>query len=254
MTKTDTKERSGDDLAYRNGVDPPAKDSRQENERLPQMPANLDRERNRNAERIFELEQELELTQLALARHQQHISMLDGKYQQLLAEQAKIEQQNTQLTNLYVAGYRLSVGMDRSETLAVIHEIIINLIGSEELAIFEVRPRQAQLGLLSCMGVDSAHYATISLDESPIGKAARSGLVYFQDPPPTSRSAPTNSLSVCIPLKISQYVIGVIAIFRMLPQKAALAPVDHLLFDLLGTHAAMALYCSSLHAQNGRLP
>jgi hypothetical protein len=35
----------------------------------------------------------------------------------------------------------------------------------------------------------------------------------------------------------------------MLPQKPALAAIDRELFDLLGSHAAIALYCSGLHAR-----
>ena len=39
---------------------------------------------------------------------------------------------------------------------------------------------------------------------------------------------------------------GFIAIYRLLSHKTALEPLDHELFDLLATHAATALYCTSL--------
>ena len=50
----------------------------------------------------------------------------------------EIEQQSSNLANLYVASYRLHGSVERSEVLQVIQEIIINLIGSEELGIYEL--------------------------------------------------------------------------------------------------------------------
>jgi hypothetical protein len=44
-------------------------------------------------------------------------------------------------------------------------------------------------------------------------------------------------------------VTGVIALFRLLPQKPRVEEADHELFDLLAVHAAMALYCTGLHSQ-----
>ena len=45
-------------------------------------------------------------------------------------------------------------------------------------------------------------------------------------------------------MKLEDRVTGAIALFRLLPQKTALEAVDRELFDLLATHAAMALYCT----------
>jgi hypothetical protein len=58
---------------------------------------------------------------------------------------------------------------------------------------------------------------------------------------------PEAALTACLPLKLEDRVTGAIAIFRLLPQKSGLEPVDRELFDLLATHAAMALYCTALH-------
>ncbi len=40
--------------------------------------------------------------------------------------------------------------------------------------------------------------------------------------------------------------MGVIVIFRLLPQKAGLEPIDHELFALLSAHAGVALYNAEL--------
>jgi hypothetical protein len=70
--------------------------------------------------------------------------------------------------------------------------------------------------------------------------------MFLREPPPNNTTAAPSSITACIPLKVDGNVIGVIAIFRMLPQKQSIAFVDRELFSLLGSHAAMALYCSGL--------
>ena len=52
------------------------------------------------------------------------------------------------------------------------------------------------------------------------------------------------AITACIPLKLDDEVIAVIALFSLLQQKSGLEPVDFELFDLLGSHAASALYCT----------
>jgi GAF domain-containing protein len=57
---------------------------------------------------------------------------------------------------------------------------------------------------------------------------------------------------VCIPLKIKEHVIGVIAIYKPLIQKQAFTDVDYELFSMLAGHAATALFSSKLYSQSER--
>ena len=224
-------------------------DTLRENERLRALTLRLENERLRCADQVLELNETVAKLQAQQARHQQQTSQVESDNRRFLAEFAEVEQQNSNLANLYVASYRLHGSLDRAEVLQVIQEIIINLIGSEELAIFELRPHEKRLRLLSSFGVNNHSYNELPLDDSPIAKTALSGEMFLRDPPPNNTTAAPTSITACIPLKIDDKVIGVIAIFRMLPQKQSLAYVDRELFSLLGSHAAMALYCSGLHAQ-----
>ena len=139
--------------------------------------------------------------------------------------------------------------LDRAETLAAVQEIICNLIGSEEIAIFETAPNGGPLSLVSSFGIDPAPFARVPIGRGIIGCCAQSGETYL-----ASRDSITvtiheeRTLSACIPLVLDGSVYGAVAIFRLLPQKAGLVAVDHELFDLLGTHAAIALYCTGLRA------
>ncbi len=220
-----------------------------ENERMRALTMRLEAERMRSDEAILELREQLAKLELLRARQQQQVLEFESDNRRFFAEYAEVEQQNSNLANLYVASYRLHGTLDRGEVLQAIHEIIINLVGSEELAIFELDAARGELKLLSSFGIDESRYATLPLDDSAIARTVQTGEMFLHEPPPNSASSPVSSLTTCVPLKLGEQVIGVIAVFRMLPQKPQLVSVDRELFALLGTHAAIALHCSGLHAR-----
>jgi hypothetical protein len=226
-------------------------DTLRENERLRALNVRLESERSRSAEHVVELKELIAKLQLQQVRQQQQMSHAESENQRFSAEFSEIEQQNSNLANLYVASYRLYSSLDRREVLQVMQEVIINLIGSEELAIYELDARAERLKLLASFGIDEHDYAELPLNDSPIAKTALSGEMFVRETPQSDDSRPANSLTAVIPLKVEGRVIGVIAIFRLLPQKQSLVAVDRELFALLGSHAAMALYCSGLHARVG---
>jgi nitrate/nitrite-specific signal transduction histidine kinase len=162
-----------------------------------------------------------------------------------------LEAQNTNLANLYVASYQLHGTLDREEVLSIILQIVANLVGSEEVAIFEWDDAQRALRLAAATGLDRATYDTIPVGQGVIGKCTETGdtWVVGEDAPDRPRSAEEASLSAVVPLKLDGRVSGAIALFRLLPQKSGIEALDRELFDLLATHAATALYCSTLHTR-----
>ena len=161
---------------------------------------------------------------------------------------AEIEQQNANLANLYVASYRLHATLDRDEVVAVILDIIINLVGSEQVAVFELTEDRARLSLLTSCGVDAAKLDGMAIEASGDIRSTIEGgePIIFEHGNAPDQPRP---LSACVPLKLGDRAIGVIAIYELLPQKPRLEPVDRELFELLATHAATALYCTRLHGQ-----
>lgn len=155
-----------------------------------------------------------------------------------------VEQQNTNLANLYVATYQLHGTLDRDRVLGAIKEVIINLIGSEELGIWEITGEN--LTLLDSFGIDPKQWERVALDGDGglIGLVAETGQRYVAGEADIIGGGSQENLSACIPLKLDDTVIGVIGIFRLLPQKDGFEPIDLELFDLLGSHAATALYCT----------
>jgi hypothetical protein len=163
---------------------------------------------------------------------------------------AEVEQQNSNLANLYVASYRLHGTLDRAEVIAAIQEIIANLVGSEEAALFEIDPDKQALELVASFGVDRDQCPPLPVGSGLIGLTARTGEILVVDPSQVSGATGLESrLTACIPLKLDGTVTGVIAIFGLLPQKGGIEDLDRELFDLLATQAAFALYCTGLHAK-----
>jgi len=158
----------------------------------------------------------------------------------------EVEMQNTNLANLYVASYQLHGTLDRNRVLGAIKEVIINLIGSEELAIWEKDRSGNSLVLVDSFGIDEARWQRVPLDDlsGMIGLVVRSGRPFIAGQAILAPSGPQEHLSACIPLALDGNTIGAIGIFRLLPQKTGFEPIDLEMFDLLASHAATALYCT----------
>jgi GAF domain-containing protein len=167
-----------------------------------------------------------------------------------------VEQQNDSLANLYVSAYRLHGTLDPAEVLRAIQEIVVNLVGSEEFAIFERSTDGASLQLVAAVGVDATPLARIPIGSGRIGGVAVSGEAFLaadgmEDPAGLVVEA-ERRLTACVPLRIDGEVTGAIAIFRLLEQKPGLERIDFEIFDLLASQAATALHAARLHARYWR--
>jgi nitrate/nitrite-specific signal transduction histidine kinase len=162
-----------------------------------------------------------------------------GENQRFSEKYQHIEEQSSNLANLYVASYQLHTSVDRLAVLTAIQEIVINLVGSEQLAIYE-RNGESEFRLASSFGLDDAGVAPLVTGEFAVEKLGEGHI--FDDP------ANRQPLTACVPLQIGERVVGAILVFRLLDHKPSLEQVDHELFELLAVHASTALYCSTLHA------
>jgi nitrate/nitrite-specific signal transduction histidine kinase len=228
-----------------------------ENEKLRSLVASLESEKSRLLsekmtlqEKLLALREELDRVvheQSDLRRQLTEVAAANQRYSHQYGE---VEQQNNNLANLYVASYQLHSTLDRGEVLAAIKEIVINLIGSEEIAIYEMSADGASLRLVGSFGIDPVAYATVPLGSGVIGRTAVSGDLYLPGKEGDLARAPREAhLTVCVPLKLAEEVYGALAVFRLLPQKKGLEAIDYELFNLLAAHAGTALYLSRLHGE-----
>jgi len=165
----------------------------------------------------------------------------------------EVETENNNLANLYVASYQLHSTLDFNESLKIILEIVMNLIGAEEFSIMLLDEKLNELSIVAQEGMGPQPRAAIRVGHGIIGTAIKTGEAYYRkgDPADVTDVDYANPL-VCIPLKIKEHVIGTIVIYRLLVQKGEFAAVDYELFSMLAGHAATALFSSKLYSESER--
>jgi len=101
-------------------------------------------------------------------------------------------------------------------------------------------------------GVSLQNLPAIAVGEGIVGSVAQAGEVWYREQWSRQEVLQLDQPLVCIPLKIKDRVIGVIVVFRLLPQKERLVKVDYDLFTLLAAHAATAIFGARLYSDSVR--
>jgi transcriptional regulator with GAF, ATPase, and Fis domain len=179
------------------------------------------------------------------------IHRVEAENQDFANRYIEIETENNNLANLYIASYQLHSTLDFREVLQIITEIIINLIGAEEFALMLLDEKTNELSAVATEGVDRDALPTVKCGTGIIGGVAKTGENYFIDDL-SDYDVDFLAPMVCIPLKIKEHVIGVIAIYKLLVQKTTFEQVDYELFTLLAGHAATAIFSSRLYSESER--
>lgn len=225
-----------------------------DNEKLRRQVVALESERNRAQQEKLRLLEQLVNVREELSSHLEDHSQLIRRLGEAEKESERVseqffslEAQNTNLANLYVAAYQLRSSLDRPTVIDVMKEIIVNMIGSEDFGIFEKDGSHLDL-----IGWFDHHkpsgYESVKVGSGVIGHVADTGETYITGP-----GDATAGMAACIPMKIDDEVVGVIAIFSLLPQKdEIIESLDRELLDLLSSQAGIALRCASLYAGRER--
>lgn len=192
--------------------------------------------------------------QLADARNAQlglerEVEQTERELRELLAQIASSDAEHGDLVKLHVALARLHESPDRASALAGIHEVIVNVIGSEHFGLFELVDGEASLRPFGGMGLSEAERAPVPVATTLLGKVATTGQAFLAPPAFDESGLPSSpDIVACVPIRLGDRTVGVIAIYRLLPHKASLEPLDRELLELLSTHAAPALAGAELRA------
>ena len=196
-------------------------------------------------ERIRLLEDELNSLKTKFMRVEEENKDFASKY-------LGVEEENNNLANLYVASYQLHSTLDFSEVLRIVVEISINLIGAEKFAVMLIDDKTNDLVSVVTEGIAAAEAPRARIGTGIIGQVTRDGESYFAEDLSAIHAYNPAEPIVCIPLKIKEHVIGVLAIYKLLMQKSEFTNVDYELFNLLAGHAATAIFASRLYTQSER--
>lgn len=178
-----------------------------------------------------------------IATLEMQLRTIEIESRQLAARWQEIERKNIALANLYVAIHQLHGTLVRSEVVEALTEILVGLIGSERLAIFERSDDGARFRLIGSFGIDGCDYRELTSHDS-LGRLLASGVRHVAGEPHPIADALEMPIAAALPLLLEGRVTGGIVLFSLLAQKSGFNDVDYDLFDLLTTHAAIALRCT----------
>lgn len=178
---------------------------------------------------------------------------VENENKDFAARYLEVEDENNNLANLYVASYQLHSTLDFTEVLTIVVEIIINLIGTDEFGVMLIDETTNELSFVASEGIDNIKNKKIKIGDGIIGNVVKTGESYFEQD--LENFVPKSDMHpiVCIPLKIKDYIIGIIAIFSLMEQKnKKLTKIDHELLSMLAGHSATAIFGSKLYSQSER--
>jgi hypothetical protein len=221
-------------------------DLQQENERLRSLLAVSETERSRLGVEVTELRGRLESSPAPVDHEADDVLRLEEENRRYAERYVVLEQKNTELANLYVASYRLHETLSRTEVLAALQEIVVNLIGCEQHAVYEL-DSEGRLVLEASMGVDAVRCRQLTLGDDPVSRAIQAGVSFVSDGEPVKVASQPYPVSASVPLRLEGKPTGAVVLYHLLPQKPGIETVDRELFDLLAVHASTALYTTKLH-------
>ena len=161
---------------------------------------------------------------------------------------SQLQEQNEAISNLYVAKHRLHASLDAAEVMRIVRDIMVELVGGKEFAIYLLDPRQKVLRRVTGGGTVK-HPETVALDDGHLGRVASAGRPFYLETTGERERSSDTPLAV-IPLRSESESIGIIAIWQLLPHKDGFTPVDHQLLELVAEHAPTALKSAHLHQKS----
>jgi hypothetical protein len=151
-------------------------------------------------------------------------------------------QELTDKAKIYAARMRFQTTGDQADALEAIREVIANLIGSEEVALYRVDDTKAVLWLYWSFGIDPNQHFCFDLMHEPNMKPAIEGEVIFRDPNSSERLLTiATPVSALVPIRKHGAVVALLIIFRLLPQKSKLDAADREICEMLSNWGGRAV-------------
>jgi len=160
----------------------------------------------------------------------------------------EVEHQNENLLNLYVSGYQLHSTLNEEAVVTIIREILLNLVGAEVFGVWLLEPGSGKMGLVSVTDecdLLGGRPALLPAERLP---ELRAGAPWFQA---SGTGSPGPSPLACIPLKLEERTVGVLAIYKLLEQKEGFTALDQEILGLLAAQAAATLIGARTFTRGG---
>lgn len=149
---------------------------------------------------------------------------------------------------LAAARKRLAESASEEDAIEGLREIVANLLGCEEIGLFKVDPANKTFSVCWSFGADLENYDLLKA----LGNAGRQQVMRGEchlAVEGRDRASGMAKGQAFVPIRIEDQTVGILAILRLLPQKAAFDAHDMELFKLLSEEAATPLFRSNSHSR-----
>jgi hypothetical protein len=157
-----------------------------------------------------------------------------------------VERQNESLLNMYVSSYQLHGTLNEETVVAVVKEILLNLVGAEVFAVWLVDPASGRMELTELVDEPGVFGGATPVIPVPVWQAVRGGESWYGSGP-GGEGEPL----CCIPLKVDEVTAGVLGIYRLLVQKSGFSALDQELLGLLAGQAGASLIGARTFTRSG---
>lgn len=228
----------------------------QENERLRLINKNLQQENRALTselsssgvaslkETVARLEQENASLKKAAEDQRRETESMEAENREFADRYVEVERQNSDLISMYVASYQLHSTLDYDDVVKAVKDITINMLGGEIFGLYEINRDSKDLKLIAHEGMEGRE-GPIPLDDESVRDVIETGEARFVES--KAEYADGNAPVACLPLKLGEDPYGLIVIHKLLIQKEGFRALDFELVELLGKHAASAIYSAKLH-------
>lgn len=166
---------------------------------------------------------------------------------QQLSLREQLERNHFLLERLYAASAGLIQALNEGDVHVAIGEILGNLIGCEEAALFHYDQKDRRFTDAWYVGVPDEPLKQFSKGTGMMWRTVGEGRTQFRDRQNESQLQPCEqNLTASVVLKSSREVVGVILLFGLLPQKNGFEWVDYQILKFLETYGAVAIQLQCL--------
>jgi hypothetical protein len=160
--------------------------------------------------------------------------------------QAELERDLNDMASLNVASFQLSNTLSLVRVVKHMCELMEQLVGAQSFVLYLVTADGKRGIPVGAQGRIPAALAPIPLEDGPIADVTLTGVARVLDP---AEVRGTSDPIAVLPLQYASQVVGVFAVYELLPHKQTWVKVDHELIRLLSVHGATALIAANLYAK-----
>jgi hypothetical protein len=169
---------------------------------------------------------------------------IEKKSQKFRRRYEDIEQYNMALSNVYIAANQLHSTLDFTAVVKMAEEILWNFVASPCFAIFLRDEKTSDLKLVGGQGIDGRFPSDILHEpQGMLAEALNDGTSLFVE------GVTSADPLACVPLKIEDRVVGLVAVYEIEAHKGGLSDLDKELFELLANQTATAMTSSRVYSE-----